>query len=272
VVKSGAALVSIASPDSSDIAANTARDRAALQSKKVILTRDKDLYEHKAISLEELQQAELDVSAAEATVKDDQSHTWITGGGSSQAVLRAPIAGTVVSRKISVGEAVQAGSTECFIITDPSAVWVIAQLYQQDLGRVQIGDAAVIRSPVLHAPLDGKVTYVGASINPDTLTIPVRIAAGNPDGLLKEGMYVNAEIVPANATNEILVPESAVLRDDDNLPFVYRETSPGTFARRHVELGPEVGKEFAIASGLDGGEKVLANGALFVQFADSLER
>lgn len=271
-VKAGQALLTIASPDASDVAANLSRDRSALNIKQVIYTRDQDLYAHKAISLEELQQAELDVSAAKATLKDDEAHAQITGGASSFAVLRAPIAGVVVERKIAVGEAVQAGSTPCMTITDPNQAWVIGQLYQQDLKRAQLGDVAVIRSPVLSQPVEGKVTYIGASIDSDTLTIPVRIAVGNPGGLLKEGMYVSAEIIPAATAELIMVPSSTVLRDDDNLPFVYVEVSPGSFARRHVVLGPQVHDEYAITDGLKTGEKVIGSGALFVQFADSLGR
>ncbi len=270
-VKKHQTLLTIASPDSSDLAANVARDRSALQSKKVILARDKDLYEHKAISLEELQQAELDVTAAKATLADDLAHASITGGSSSQAALRSPIDGTVVARNIAVGEAVEAGSTACFTITDPAAMWVVAQLYQEDLRLVHLGDSALIRSPVLDKPIDGKVTYIGSSIDADTLTIPVRIAASNDQGRLKQGMYVDAEIIPNKPTDTMLLPAAAVLRDEDNLPFVYVQAAPGQFARRHVELGTQVDDKFAIASGLTPGDKVLADGAVFVQFADSLE-
>ncbi len=272
-VKSGEVLLTIASPDSSTMVANIARDRSTLEIKKVILARDKDLYAHKAIALEELQQAQLDMTAAKATVTNDLSRAAITGGTSSQAVLRSPISGIVVARNISVGEPVLAGSTPCFTITDPTAVWVIAQLYQQDLRDVQIGDSAIIHSPVSSVPIDGKVTYIGASIDQDTLTIPVRIAADNAGGQLKQGMYVDVQIVPAKPVVVILLPDVALLRDEDNLPFVYIQVRPGTFARRHVTLGSQVDiDKTIIVNGLKGGDKVLADGALFVQFADNLER
>ncbi len=70
----------------------------------------------------------------------------------------------------------------------------------------------------------------------------------------------------------MVVPDASVLRDEDNLPFVYVEVGPGKFARRHVKLGAELDDETVIESGLKDGDKVLADGALFVQFADSLER
>lgn len=271
-VKVGQPLLAIASPDSSDNAANLARDRSELRTKQTILTRDEDLYQHKAISLEELQQARLEVESAKTTVQNDETHMAITGSKSGNALLRSPIAGVVVSRQVAVGDAVSAESTSCFTITDPTVVWVVSHLYQEDLHRVALGDLARVRSPVLDEPIEGKVIYVGASMDPDTLTIPVRVAAQNPSGLLKKGMYVDAEIVPDHADEAVVVPAAAVLRDSDNMPFVYVQKQPGLFARQHVDLGDQVGDEYAIHKGLAGGEKVLADGALFVQFADSLEQ
>ncbi len=271
-VQAGQPLMVIASPDSSDTSTNLARDRSALRTKQAVLARDTDLYAHKAISLEELQAAQLEVDSAKANVQNDEAHVTITGSNSGGALLRAPIAGVIVKRQVSVGDSVQAGATTSFTIADPTALWVVSQLYQEDLRRVEIGDAATIRSPVLDAPLEGKVTYIGASIDPDTLTIPVRIAAQNPGGLLKKGMYVDATILPARSEDTVIVPLASVLRDSDNLPFVYVQATPGTFARRHVELGDQLADGFAIKHGLADGEQVLADGALFVQFAESLER
>jgi len=271
-VKVGEPLMEIASPEASENAGNLARDRAALRSKQTILARDEDLYQHKAISLEELQQARLDVDSARTTVQTDEARTSITGSKGGIAVLLSPIEGIVVARKVAVGDAVQAGSTACFTITDPTSIWVATQLYQEDLRRVAIGDTASIRSPLLDTPISGKVIYIGASIDPDTLTIPVRIAAQNAGGLLKQGMYVDAEIMPAKTEITVLVASTAVLRDTDNLPFVYVEAKPGTFARRHVHLGSQLGDTYAITEGIADGETVLTDGALFVQFADSLEQ
>ena len=271
-VKAGQPLLVIASPDASDTAANLVRDQATLTNKQAVLRRDRDLYEHKAISQEELESAQLDVTSAQASVADDLAHAKIIGGGKRADVLRAPVSGLVVSRQVSAGNAVSAGATPCFVITDPTALWVIAQLYQDDVGRVSRGDGVTVTSPVLTAPLKGQVAYIGAGIDPDTHTIPVRIEVSNPGGLLKAGMYVSARIQPSQAQRGLVVPHAAVLRDDDNLPFVYVQTTPGTFARRHVELGSPVDDGQVIAGGVKPGEQVLASGAVFVQFADSLEQ
>jgi len=156
-VKVGQPLLAIASPESSDTATNLARDTSELRSKQTILARDEDLYAHKAISLEELQQARLEVESAMSTVRNDQTHAAMTGTSGGNALLLSPIEGTVVARKVSVGDPVQAEATTCFTITDPCTIWVVSQLYQEDLRQVALDDTAQIRSPVLDAPLPGKV-------------------------------------------------------------------------------------------------------------------
>jgi cobalt-zinc-cadmium efflux system membrane fusion protein len=266
----GQALMIVSSPDSSDNTTKLTADRATLVAKNAVLARDQDLIAHKAIAQEELEGAQVDVETAKAAVEDDEAHISITGSNTGGAVLRAPIAGTIVGRTVSVGQAVQAGATTAFTITDPTAVWIVVHLYQEDLRRVELGDDAVIRSPVLDEPMHGKVVYIGASIDPDTLTIPVRIAADNPGGLLKKGMYVDAAVMPAKEDSMIVVPLASVLRDSDNLPFVYVEAQPGKFGRRHIELGDQLADGFSVKSGLADGDKVLGEGAVFIQFADSL--
>lgn len=271
-VAAGQPLMSIASPSSADARANLDRDLAALANASLVLARDKDLYQHKAVSLEEFQQAELAVATAKASVATDRSRVRITGTGRGDAFLRSPIAGVVVARHINVGETVQAGTTPTFTITDPSVVWVIGQLYPEDLRRVSVGDPVVIRSAVLEAPLATRVTYIGAALDPDTLTVPVRIAARNPQGALKSGIYVDVTISPLRSEQAMLVPSAAVLRDADNLPFVYVQAGPNDYARRRIVLGDQTGASMIIRAGLAAGDRVVGNGALFVQFADSLER
>ena len=272
LVKSGQPLLAIASPSSADAQASLDRDRAALANASAVLARDRNLYQAKAISLEETQAAELAVATAKASVTTDLTRVRVLGTGHGDAIVRSPITGVVVSRQIAVGESVQAGSTPTFTVTDPSAVWVVAQLYQGDLRRVAVGDPVEIRSPVLETPIAARVTYVGAALDPESLTIPVRIATRNPGGVLKSGMYLDVSISPSHAERAILIPASAALRDSDNLSLVYVQAGPNEYARRHVELGDQVGDFFIVRGGLVEGEKVVGDGALFVQFADSLER
>ena len=272
LVKMGQPLMTIASPSAADAQASLVRDRAALGNALLVQARDRDLYQHQAISLEELQTAELAVASAKASVTTDLTRVRVTGTGRGDAVLRSPIGGVIVARRVSVGGSVQAGSTSAFTISDPSQVWVVGQLYQDDLRRVAVGDPAEIRSSVLDAPIAARVSYVGAALDPDSLTIPVRIAASNPGHVLKSGMYVDLAISPVHTEREMLVSAFSVLRDADNLPYVYLQANPSEYARRHIELGSQVGDSFIVRGGLAAGDKVVGDGALFVQFADSLER
>ncbi len=185
----------------------------------MILKRDKDLYEHKALSLEELQGAQLDVVSAEATLEDDEAHVKIAGTGKGEAFLRAPITGVVVARHVSVGEAVQSGGNTVFTITDPTLVWVIAHVYPEDVRRVSIGDAAQVHSAALEEPMNGKVTYIGASIDTDTLTVPIRVAVANAKGTLKAGLYVDAAIAPARSEEVQLLPLAALCATATTCPW-----------------------------------------------------
>jgi cobalt-zinc-cadmium efflux system membrane fusion protein len=115
------------------------------------------------------------------------------------------------------------------------------------------------------------VGYVGAFVDAATRTTPVRIVTQNPEGLLKKDMFVEAVIHTSGSKNLLAVPVSAVLRDDKNEPIVFVQAQPGKFAQRSVTIGQQQDGMIAIASGLREGENVLADGSLFVQFANSIQ-
>ncbi len=91
----------------------------------------------------------------------------------------------------------------------------------------------------------------------------------NPGDLLKKQMYVQVSLESQKEQTGTLVPVSAILRDDENLPFVYVTQPDGSFARRHVELGGRIGDRYAIPDGLKAGDQVVTNGGLFMQFLQS---
>jgi cobalt-zinc-cadmium efflux system membrane fusion protein len=109
------------------------------------------------------------------------------------------------------------------------------------------------------------VDNIGALVNPDTRAVLARVVVPNPGGVLKKQMYVRVTLQSRQATSALLVPVSAVLRDDENLPFVYVAAARG-FARRHVTLGYRAGDLYEIPEGLAAGDRVVADGALFLQF------
>ena len=114
---------------------------------------------------------------------------------------------------------------------------MLAQVSPSDLSQIGVHDAARIDPGNGTGPFHGTVQNIGASVDPDTRAIVARIVAPNPGGLLKKQMYVDVSIESGRVSTGLLVPASAVLRDDENLPFVYVAMPDGSFARRQVTLG-----------------------------------
>jgi cobalt-zinc-cadmium efflux system membrane fusion protein len=183
--------------------------------------------------------------------------------------MRSPIAGTVVQKLVNPGQLIQAGATTAFVISNVSTVWVQAHVYEKDLRSVRVGDAAEVRAPSFPDVFSGKVGYVGNMLDPATRTTPVRVVTANPGGFLKKDQFVDVVIRDKASHDALVVPTSAVLYDAENLPFVYVQVEPGKFAQRQIRLGPQQNGETEVTQGLSESEKVVTQGSLFLQFANS---
>jgi cobalt-zinc-cadmium efflux system membrane fusion protein len=279
-VKAGTALAVVDSPD---FAAAISAYRKALttaQTSRRLANLDKDLLEHNGVSQREEAQAETDAVSAEAdrdaalqelvslkvapqTIKDIQNGRPVAH---TEAAIRSPIAGTVVERLITPGQLLEAGTTPCFTVADLSRVWVLAQLFGSDLAAVSTGDTAQVVTGIGSKNPSGKVDNISALVDPNTRSVQVRVVVDNPGNLLKKQMYVRVLIEARQESSGLLIPVSAVLRDDENLPFVYVAQSDGSFARRHITVGFRAGDRYDIAAGLQAGEQVVVAGGIFVQF------
>ncbi len=271
--------------DSSDFAAAMGSYRktlAAARNARRLADLDKDLVQHQGVSRREADQAESDAVGAEAdrdaalqalvalnvdsrTIKDIQSGRTVSR---LEGTIRSPIAGKVVEKLITPGELLTAGTTPCFTVADLSRVWVMAQVFGSDVASVSRGDTAEIETGI-SKDLGGTVDNVAAEVNPDTRSVVVRIVADNPGVLLKKQMYVRVLIRSARPSTGLLVPASAILRDDENLPFVYVVRRNGGFARQQVTLGTRDADRYDITSGLKAGDQIVSDGALFLQFMQS---
>ncbi|MGE5124794.1 MAG: efflux RND transporter periplasmic adaptor subunit, partial [Betaproteobacteria bacterium] len=172
-------------------------------------------------------------------------------------------------RLVTPGQLLQAGATPCFTVADLSTVWVMANVFETDLPFVAVGDPATVTAGEAGQALPGKVEYVSALVDPTTRAVAVRVAARNPNGALRKDLYVRVTIQSRRDSTGLLAPVSALLRDDENLPFVFVAKPDGSFGRRRVTIGTRVGDEQEIASGLAAGDQVVVEGGLFMQFAES---
>jgi len=168
-----------------------------------------------------------------------------------------------------VGELLQAGTTPTFTVADLSRVWVLAQISPSEQPSVGLGDRADVDTGVGGRTVSGAVANISAEVNPDTRAVIARVVVDNPGGLLKKQMYVRVRIQARRESAGVLVPVSAILRDDENLPFVYVARRAGDYARRPVTLGSRVGDQYNIPEGLRAGDRVVVDGGLFVQFMES---
>jgi cobalt-zinc-cadmium efflux system membrane fusion protein len=279
-VKQGDPLAAVVSPD---FAAAVGAYRKALASAKTdrrLADLDKDLIQHQGVSRREADQAETDAVNAEAdrdaalqalislnvnpeTIKDIQEGRPTPR---PEGMIRAPISGTVVEKLITPGELLQAGTTPCFTVANLSRVWVMAQIFGADLAAVNLGDSAEIMTGAGTKTFAGRVDNISALVDPDTRSVNVRIVADNPGNALKKQMYVHVLIQARQDTTGLLVPVSSILRDDENLPFVYVAQSDGSFARQHVSLNHRVSDQYQIDDGVRPGDQVVIEGGLFVQF------
>jgi cobalt-zinc-cadmium efflux system membrane fusion protein len=279
-VKAGTPLAVVDSPDFATAAGAYAKALTTAETLRRVADADQDLVQHNGVSQREAQQAQTDAANAEAdrdaalqglvslnvdsqVIKDIQQHKPIAR---IPADIRSPIAGTVVERLITPGQLLQAGTTPCFTIANLSRVWVMTQISGLDLDSVSVGDPAEVETGVGSGHVAGTVGNISALVNPDTRTVVARVEVENPAGVLKKQMYVRVRIRARAQTTGLLVPVSAILRDDENLPFVYVVQPDGGFARRHVTLGYRTGDQYDIPEGLKAGAQVVVDGALFVQF------
>lgn len=280
-VTKGQPMLYISSPDYSQLRANylKARDAHALAHKNYV--RAQDLYAHHAIAERDLQaaesaeiQAQADLQAAEQSLKIlgiPQPETLVESPLSPEVPLVAPITGEAVERLCAPGQVIQAGSTQCFTISNMKTVWVLANVYENQLAYVHVGDPVTIKTDSYPDVFHGRISFMGAALDPTSRTLQARIDTANPDGKLKKDMYVSATVVAGKIKNALLVPDSAVLRDAENEPFVYVEVAQDQFARRQVQLDGSVEGKTQIVSGVKPGDRVVGSGSLFLQFANSLQ-
>jgi len=279
-VKVGDPLAEVDSPDFAAAISAYRKALATAQTLRRVADMDKDLIQHNGVAQREEEQSQTDAANAEAdrdaalqalvalnldpqTIKDLEAGRPVSR---PSGMINSPIAGTVVEKLITPGELLTAGTTPCFTVADLSRVWVMAQLFDSDLASVSVGDPAEVETGIASNNFSGTVDNISALVDPNTRSVMVRVVVENPGDFLKKQMYVRVRIQARQESTGLLVPVSAILRDDENLPFVYVAQPDGSFARRHITLGYRAGDQYDIADGLQPGDQIVVDGAIFIQF------
>jgi len=282
-VAAGQPMLEISSPDFSQLLDTYLKARDTYRVTNVNYARAQDLYKHNAIAQRDLLQAQsnrdqalADLNASEQSLKilgvKDPNDLANDPSSSPEIPVRAPISGEVVERMVAPGQVVQAGQTQAFTISNMSTVWVMANVYQGDLDHVHVGDKVAIQTDAYPQTFHGRISYISAALDPNTRTLQARIVVDNPGGKLKKDMYCTAVITASAIRNAVAVPDAAVLRDDQNNPFVYMLSGTHEFGRRSITIGESQDGKTQVLSGLAVGDKVVASGSLFLQFASSFQQ
>ncbi|HEV2209514.1 MAG TPA: efflux RND transporter periplasmic adaptor subunit [Verrucomicrobiae bacterium] len=278
-VKAGDVLATAASPDFATAISTYRKAVATAKNTRRIAELAVELSKNN-LARKEVEQAQTDATNAEADRQAalEQLHSLGVDEAIIQAIqqnqplpeiagnIRSPLDGTVVEKLITPGQLLQAGTTPCFTVADLSQVWVMANLFESDLAAVEAGDPAEILTTAWPTNIAGTVDYISAIVDPATRAISVRVLARNPKEILKKQMYVRVRIHSRREQTGLLVPVSAVLRDDEDLPLVYLANADGSFSRRRITLGSRVDNHYEATQGLAAGDKVVVDGGLFLQF------
>ena len=270
--------------------ADLRRSRTDLEVKIRILERSREMLKVGAVaqSTHDLREAEVKdseakVAGARATVSkiaeqirrfgwSDQdlakllSEELTPGHRVSHSILKAPFAGVVTSHHAVESEVVEQG-TDLLAITDISSLWVLADVYEQDLARIRTGQPVQVQvSSYPEKSFAGRVAYIADVIDPKSRTAKVRCLVGNESGLLKLEMFATVEI-PVGQTSPILAVASSSIQQIDGKPVVFVRHSEAEFQRREVQTGIESHGYTEIRSGLKPGELVVSRGSFVVKTA-----
>ena len=178
--------------------------------------------------------------------------------------LKAPFYGVVTKAAASPGDVVDAGK-DVFTVADLSHVWVQAEVYEKDLGRIRIGQSAFITVDTYsNHTFEGKVAYISDALDPQTRTARVRCEVANPKTELKTDMFANI-LLPTKLSKQALAVPSSALQEVEGKNVVFIRRAPAQFEKREVEKGVTVKDQTEILSGLKPGEPVVTQGAFHLK-------
>jgi membrane fusion protein, heavy metal efflux system len=245
--------------------ANLRRERD-LAAQRISSERDREVAEAQAISEDAEAKAAIERLRAFGLADSDIAAIKNGGGTAGRVPLRAPIAGTIVMRSITLGQAVER-ATDAFKIVNLNKLWVLLDLYEKDLTRVHVGQKVELHTEAyLGEVFKARVAYVNPIIDEKTRTANVRVEFDNPGGKMRPGQFVTAKLIgdPTVAPIEALAVSRRAVVTVDGKSLVFQRTPQG-FERRLVETGMSGGEYIEIKNGLKEGDEVATDGAFLLK-------
>ncbi|MBZ5621037.1 MAG: efflux RND transporter periplasmic adaptor subunit [Acidobacteriia bacterium] len=269
-VQKGQVLLTMTSPDMSQAFADYQKFKADAALAKTQLDRAQLLYSHGATAQKDLELAEDTYHKANIDTRTAEEHIRLLGGDpqhvSPLIEIHAPVSGTITEQNVTSAAGVKSldNSPNLFTIADLSNVWILCDAYENDLGRVHLGDRAEIElNAYPDRRLTGRVTNISKLLDPSTRAAKVRIELPNAAGILRPNMFATVHFVSRGTETRTVIPSSAVLRLQDR-DWVFVKLNGPRFRRTEVQAGPvNADKTQQIIGGLRPGDQVVTTALMF---------
>jgi cobalt-zinc-cadmium efflux system membrane fusion protein len=252
---------------------------------QTVAQRNRDLFDGRAVPLRDLQQAQNDLTTAQNDARsadsaleaarnrlrslgrtDDEIAAFESSGKiSPETTIVAPIAGTIVARKVGTGQYLSAGAGEpAFVIGDLSTVWLTIFVREAAVSKVGVGQDINFVVPALAGrAFAGTIEYVAASLDPATRRLLVRASVPNPDGTLRPEMFATITIMAKDESRTVAIPRDAVV-SDGRLTRVWVVCDDRSIELRQIKVGLANGPWLQVLEGLTPGERIIVRGSLFI--------
>ena len=272
-VSKGQTLCAIASRDAAAAAGEYLESQKDLELAEKTAAMTEDLFQHEAASRIALQQSQSDLAKARSRAARTAEALRVLGLRADAGLVSfdgripivAPIAGTVIERKVTEGQFEQADSAPIMTVADSSVVWVVGDVFERDLHVVRLNQPASIATAAYPGDtFHGRVNYISDSIDPATRSAKVRVTVPNRDGRLKPEMFASIALGVGGAARGVAIPASAIFVEDGRT-YVYAEVGERTFARKAIEVSPGEGANRRVVDGLTAGERIVTAGALLLR-------
>ncbi|HEV7924642.1 MAG TPA: efflux RND transporter periplasmic adaptor subunit [Verrucomicrobiae bacterium] len=278
-VKKGQPLYTIDSPDLIQAESTLIGAAALLDLTSKELARAKSLYGTNGVSEREMEQATSDAQTAEGALRAARDAVRVFGKTEAEIdqmvasrkidpvlVVPSPVSGRITSRDAQPGLLVQPGNIPApYAVADLTTKWMVANVIESDSPLFHVGQ--LLTAKVMAFPdetFDGKISRLGASVDPNTHRVMVRCDIADPKDKLRPGMLANFSIQVGNPVESIAIPVNGVVRNGDGTFAAWVTTNRQTFAQRIVKIGRQQNGLYQVLEGLQIGEMAVTDGAVFI--------
>jgi cobalt-zinc-cadmium efflux system membrane fusion protein len=275
-VRKGEVLAVLESPDLGQAQSDYLEAQARLDLARQTLQREERLFKTQVTAQKTVEQARQDARLAEIAVERTLNRFKVLGFHGTERLRRtraidttltvtAPIDGMILTRHFTIGEWVRPDEEQPgFTVADLSGLWALADIYEKDLGRVHVGQAAEVKVEAFpDRTFAGRVSLIAPALDPETRTAKARVAIVNAGGLLKPQMFGRVKL-NVGRHQALAVPTAAVVGEHDEF-FAFTQEEPGEYRQRHVRVGTASGGYFPVLEGLKAGDKVVTGGVFVLK-------